>query len=252
MSESPTFLSNQRGMVNLRVLLLSIALSIVTTTLVMRHYVNRDLVASFHKLSYYDNQTWSKNRWWNIPTQQNPNDIWIIQEIISETKPDVIVETGTFFGGGSLLWAAVLGQIKPDGKVITIDIEDHTAQARTLPAAGQITFLLGSSTAPNIVDQVKNSLAGKRAMVILDSDHSRNHVLQELRLYSDFVQPGDYLIVQDTNINGHPVFVNDTSGPGPMEAVEQFLSEDDRFVQDRERERLLFTMHPGGYLKRVK
>jgi cephalosporin hydroxylase len=86
-------------------------------------------------------------------------------------------------------------------------------------------------------------------LVILDSDHRENHVSRELELYSELVKPGGYLIVQDTNINGHPVLPR--YGPGPMEAVQKFLADKGKSFQvDKTRERLLFTMHPSGYLQR--
>ena len=87
-------------------------------------------------------------------------------------------------------------------------------------------------------------------MVILDSDHEADHVYQELIAYSPFVQTGDYLIVEDTNINGHPVTRD--YGPGPMEALDQFLSENHEFMIDRRCERFLMTMNPRGYLRRAR
>ena len=87
-------------------------------------------------------------------------------------------------------------------------------------------------------------------MVILDSDHRKPHVLAELRAYAPLVTVGSYLIVQDTDVNGHPVLAG--FGPGPMEALVEFLQTDDRFRSDPAQERLLFTMHPKGYLERVK
>jgi cephalosporin hydroxylase len=88
-----------------------------------------------------------------------------------------------------------------------------------------------------------------RVLVILDSDHSRDHVLEEMRMYADLVTPDSYLIVEDTNVNGHPVFPE--FGPGPMEAVDAFLAERSDFIIDRSREKLLMTFNPGGYLKKA-
>jgi cephalosporin hydroxylase len=87
-------------------------------------------------------------------------------------------------------------------------------------------------------------------MVVLDSDHSEAHVLQEIRRYSPLVQVGDYLVVEDTNVNGHPAYPG--FGPGPMEAVEKFLAESSEFAVDARCERFLLTMNPRGYLKRVR
>lgn len=86
-------------------------------------------------------------------------------------------------------------------------------------------------------------------MVILDSDHHKEHVLKELRTYSRFVTLDSYLIVEDTNINGHPVYLD--FGPGPMEAVEEFLTENSQFFVDRTKEKLLLTFNPCGYLRRI-
>jgi cephalosporin hydroxylase len=205
----------------------------------------------FHEISYHNPRGWPSARWLGVATVQNPNDVWIHQEIISEIKPDFIVEAGTFLGGSAAIWAMVLAQVNPDGRVITIDIEDQVTAAKELPIVKQkVDFLVGSSTDPTIVGEVERRVKGKKVMVILDSDHRKEHVLAELRAYSRFVSIGSYLIVQDTNVNGHPVLKN--FGPGPWEAVEDFLKETDHYVIDREREKLLFTMHPGGYLKRVK
>jgi cephalosporin hydroxylase len=87
-------------------------------------------------------------------------------------------------------------------------------------------------------------------MLILDSDHSRDHVLAELKAYSPLVSVDSYVLVQDTNVNGHPVYVS--HGPGPMEAVLEFTGGDDRFAIDRQQERFLFTLHPKGCLRRVR
>ncbi len=114
-----------------------------------------------------------------------------------------------------------------------------------------VDFLLGSSVAPEIVEAVRKRVEGKKVMITLDSDHHKDHVLKELFAYSPFVQVGGYMIVQDTNLSGHPVKQATFSGPGPMEAVDEFLAADKHFEPDQRRERLLFTFCPRGFLKRV-
>lgn len=213
---------------------------------------DQEVIDRFHQLFYtHLTSHWESHDWLGVPALQNPNDAWVTQQIIFELKPDFIVETGTAKGGSAALWATVLEQVQPAGRVISIDIEDNAQQARKLPIVREkVDFIIGSSTSPEIVADVTARVIGRRVLVILDSDHSKRHVLGELKAYAPLVEVGSYLIVQDTNINGHPVF--EDFGPGPMEAVDEFLAENDRFRPDRQRERLLFTMHPKGYLKRVR
>jgi len=210
----------------------------------------RDVVDNFHQLWYMNRKTWMKNKWLGVQTRQNPMDIWITQEIIAETKPDFIVETGTFYGGSALVWATILQHVNRKGRVITVDITDLTQEAKKLSLwKEKVDFFLGSSVAPEVLSAVRKRVEGKKVLVILDSDHHKDHVLKELFAYSPFVQVGGYIIVQDTNTNGHPVIPG--WGPGPMEAVEEFLAVDKHFESDLGRERLLLTFCPLGFLKRV-
>jgi cephalosporin hydroxylase len=101
-----------------------------------------------------------------------------------------------------------------------------------------------------MVAQVRETVGSQRAMVVLDSDHRAVHVYQEMTAYSPLVQLGDYLIVEDTNVNGHPAYAD--FGPGPMEAADKFLSENDEFMVDTSCERFLMTLNPKGYLRRTK
>jgi cephalosporin hydroxylase len=145
----------------------------------------------------------------------------------------------------------MLQHLNSAARVVTIDIEDKCDQSRTFPVFKErVEFLLGSSTSEEIVSQVQRLAAGKKTLVILDSLHEKDHVLAELKLYAPLVSPGSYLLVQDTNINGNPVLPN--FGPGPMEALDEFLETElaAPFTVDVERERLFFTMHPRGYLKK--
>ncbi|MBF8253859.1 MAG: Cephalosporin hydroxylase [Deltaproteobacteria bacterium] len=228
----------------------------LTATVILEElgYMNRpsrqEVVDRFHKL-FYDSQIWVTTKWLGVPTAQNPNDAWIHQEIIAQVKPDFIVETGTWHGGSAALWATILQQVNPDGLVITLDINDNVSAAKQLPIVkDKVEFLLGSSVDPAIVAAVTKRVQGKKVLVILDSDHHKNHVLAEMKAYAPLVSKDSYMIVQDTNANGHPVLAN--FGPGPMEAVDEFLATNDQFRPDREAERLMFTMHPKGYLKRIK
>lgn len=209
------------------------------------------VVDRYAELFYAKQGTWQQRQWLGVRAMQNPNDAWMQQEIIVETKPDFVIEAGTASGGGALFWAMVLREVNPDGRVITIDIQDLSQAARERPLwKERVEFVHGSSTDPAIVSSITERVRGKRVLVILDSDHRYPHVLAELKAYAPLVQPGGYMVVQDSNVNGHPV--RPDFGPGPMEAIEAFLADDDRFVSDRARESLLHTMHPRGYLKRVR
>jgi cephalosporin hydroxylase len=228
----------------------------LTATVILEEmgYMNRpsaqEVIDRFHKF-FYDSEVWKSTKWLGIPTAQNPNDAWIHQELIVRVKPDFIVETGTWNGGSAALWATILQQVNPQGRVITIDVKNFVSAAKNLPIVKEkVEFLIGSSIDPTIVVKVEERVKGKTVMVILDSDHSKGHVLAEMKAYAPMVSKDSYLIVQDSNVNGHPVLAN--FGPGPMEAITEFLATNDQFRPDTDAERLLFTMHPKGYLKRVK
>lgn len=217
---------------------------------VREQLTDAEIVNRYAQIHYDSATTWKQNRWLGILTQQNPDDVWITQEIITELRPDVILETGTLNGGSAAMWATILVQVNPQGRVISVDIEDRVTTAKDLPIVRErVEYLIGSSTAPEILEKIRERVQDKRVLVILDSDHSRDHVLKELEVYSPFVEVGGYLIVQDSNVNGHPV--HPAFGPGPMEAIEAFLESNHDFEVDRSRERLLHTMHPKGYLRRV-
>jgi len=202
---------------------------------------------AFHKLLYNSlEQTWRANQWLGTPIEKNPLDLWIFQEIIYQVKPDVIVEAGTWKGGSALYMANLLDLLH-QGKLITIDIEEQPNR----PVHPRIQYLLGSSTAPEIVAIVKSGIGPKdKVMVVLDSDHRKEHVLKELLIYSKLVTKGSYLILEDTNVNGHPVYPE--FGPGPMEALQEYLKDHSDLEIDKSRERLFVTFNPSGYLRKVK
>jgi cephalosporin hydroxylase len=136
-------------------------------------------------------------------------------------------------------------------KVITIDIEDYCSETAKLPLwKKRVEFMHGSSTDPEIVARIGQRVQGKNVLVDLDSDHRRDHVFKEMMSYAPMVNPGNYLVVEDTNVDGVPVLPN--YGPGPMAAVHDFLKTDlgKTFIQDVRRESMIFTFFPGGWLKK--
>ena len=207
----------------------------------------RRLVDEFHDLYY---RRWRGGgdtinlSWFGYLLWKCPLDLWMYQELLVKTKPDFVVETGTFAGGSALYLATVLDLIGK-GQVISIDVKPRDQR----PEHSRVSYMTGSSIDVAVVEEVKARVGTARAMVILDSDHQAEHVYQELLAYSPLVQPGDYLIIEDTNVNGHPTF--QAYGPGPMEALDRFLAETDEFQVDEGCNRFLMTLNPRGYLKRV-
>ena len=198
--------------------------------------------------AYYDGALFGETRadthWLGVRTDKNPLDLWIYQELLHELRPDLIVETGTAFGGSALYLASIC-DLLDHGKVVTVDIIEQEGR----PQHPRLEYVTGSSIAPEIVEDVKRRIEpGGTAMVVLDSNHKRDHVLEELRLYAPLVTPGSYIVVEDTILNGHPV--SPEFGPGPMEAVDAFLAETDEFEVDRRREKLYLTFNRKGYLRR--
>ena len=206
---------------------------------------DRRVARQFHRLFYRSGvDTWSNTRWLGTAAQKCAFDLWVYQEILHEHRPAVIVECGTAEGGSAFFLASICDLLE-HGSVITIDIEEYPNR----PQHPRITYLHGSSTDAEVFRQVEEQVGGlEPVMVILDSNHERDHVLDELRLYSRVVSPGNYLIVEDSNVNGHPVVPE--FGPGPSEAVDQFLRESDEFEVDRECEKFFLTFNPGGYLRK--
>lgn len=205
-----------------------------------RHVVDR-----FHRLYYHStDRTWKDTYYRGVTIWKCPLDLWLYQEMLHDLRPDLIVETGTAFGG-SAYYLADLCDTLGTGRVVTIDIQAQPGR----PQHDRLSYVTASSIDPAVLTQVRAAATGT-TLVILDSDHREPHVLAELRAYADLVSVGSYLVVEDTNVNGHPAYPE--FGPGPMEAVEAFLAEDDRFVIDAGKEKFFMTFNPRGYLRKIK
>lgn len=213
-----------------------------------RPAVSRLIAREFHKVYYYSRNTWLNNTYWfDTKVMKCPFDLWVYQELLHELKPDWIIECGTAQAGSALYFAS-LCELMGHGRIVTIDIKK--LEARNTPPHPRITYLAGSTVDPKIVAQVQTIITGsKTVLVVLDSDHSTPHVLDELRIYHGLVTPGSYLVVEDTNIGGHPV--GNPRKNGPMEAVARFLGETDAFEADRSREKFMVSFNTGGWLRKV-
>jgi cephalosporin hydroxylase len=201
-----------------------------------------DTIREFNRL-YWDSRAWQKTYWLGQYVLKYPTDMVAYQEILWETRPEILIECGTYAGGSAWFFASIMDAIGC-GVVLTIDPHDKPPR----PSHNRISYHQGSSTDAATSQLIKQWAGSRRAMVVLDSDHSRHHVLRELEIYAPLVSPGCYLVVEDTNIGGHPAFPD--HGPGPHEALAEWLPHHPEFEPDTYRERFLLTANPGGWLKR--
>ena len=206
--------------------------------------LDRAAVSRAHDV-LYRSDAWTDATWLGAQALKNPLDLWVYQEIMAETRPELVVETGTYRGGSAFFLASICDLLGA-GEVLSLDIEPVRDD---YPEHARITYFGGrSSTDPEVVAEVRARAEGKRTLVILDSDHSRAHVEAELAEYAPLVPVGGYVIVEDSNIGQ----IREDLLPGPLEAIEAFLGRTDAFEIDRSREKFLITFNPSGYLRRVR
>jgi cephalosporin hydroxylase len=197
--------------------------------------------------------------WLGRPVIQVPEDLVVLQEIVWRVAPDVIVETGVAHGGSLIFSSSLLELMGGERRrVIGIELElrpHNRAALEAHPLFRRIELVDGSSTDPEIFALVRDQIEpDERVLVILDSNHTHDHVLRELELYSTLVAAGSYVVVFDTVIESMPAdsWPNRPWGPGnnPHTAVSEFLVRNDRFERDEAVERkLTLSVAPGGYLR---
>ena len=223
-------------------------------TAVRAHYLYQPTGSEceeYHKW-YYNTSVWKKATWLGVDCWKSVSDMWNYQEILFELKPSLVIEFGTYHGGSALFFASVMRQIGEPFKVLSVDVY----HGRLDPAARcdpDILFVESRSTVPAIAERIqrlKSEFPGK-IFAILDSDHSMNHVLAEMKLLRPLLSAGDYLLVEDSMLNGHPVLPG--WGPGPYEAIEAYEHEfPNDYTHDVARENKFgWTQAPNGYLIRT-
>ncbi|MFH0132307.1 cephalosporin hydroxylase family protein [Variovorax sp. VaC1] len=204
--------------------------------------------------------------WMGRPIIQYPQDVMAMQEIIWRVQPDLIIETGIAHGG-SLIFSAAMLELNAacggpaDAKVLglDIDIRAHNRQAIEVhPMSRRISMIEGSSTAPEVIEQVRQFASGRKSVLVcLDSNHTHAHVLAELEAYAPLATVGSYCVVFDTIVEDLPkeMYPNRPWGPGdnPKTAVHEYLKTHPEFEIDRAVDnKLMISVAPDGYLKRVR
>jgi cephalosporin hydroxylase len=177
--------------------------------------------------------------------------MWNYQEILYSLQPSLVIEFGTRYGGSALFFAAVMRQIGHRFRLLSVDIDAETVEER-IRREPEIELLNMSSLDSRVSERIaalRSEFAGP-VFVILDSDHSKAHVKAEMMLLKPLLVSGDYMIVEDSNVNGHPVYPS--HGPGPFEAVREYFREypgDYRYDTVREA-KFGFTFATRGFLIR--
>ena len=196
--------------------------------------------------------------WLGIPVIQTPQDLILMQELIFKVQPDVIIETGIAHGGSLIYYASVM-ELLNKGSVIGVDIEIREHNRKVIeahPLFKRIEMIEGDSVAEETFQEVKRRVtADSNVIVCLDSNHTKAHVLKELQLYQQFVKPGGYIVVFDTNTSKmaelgacDKKYIDNS----PREAVDEFLVQNDNFEIDKNYNKLHISYNPDGYLRRIK
>lgn len=224
-----------------------------------------EIASSFTRASFEPKYSYNFS-WLGRPIIQYPQDMIAMQELIWSIQPDLIIETGIAHGGSLIFSASMLelnaicgGAQDAEVLAVDIDIRQHNREAIEVhPMSKRISMIQGSSIDPEIIERVKTKAADKqKILVFLDSNHTHNHVLAELEAYAPLTSVDSYCVVFDTLVEDLPadMFGNRPWGPGdnPKTAVREYLNTHSEFEIDRSiQHKLLITVAPDGYLKRVR
>jgi len=208
--------------------------------------------------SMWNASLWKQVRWLGVPVLQWPTDLILMQELIAELRPRMIVETGLYLGGTAVYYASLLHLLGIEGRVISIDIEIHPEARRNIdgsPYRDRIRLIEGDSKSDAVHAELQRQLAGEsNVLVCLDSDHSYAHTLGDLRAFAGYIPVGGYMVLFDTicedladTPNGDPAWKQDN----PMAALRQFLGENPNFSTDPRFGKYLVSFAPQGFLKRT-
>jgi cephalosporin hydroxylase len=205
----------------------------------------------YYHLWYYNSLVWQQTTWMGVVTHKFPTDMWNYQEILVSLQPALLIEFGTCHGGSALFFSSVMQQIGRPYVVVSVDITASRISEKT-KADPNIRLLTMSSASPEARESIKilrQNYPGP-AFAILDSDHSKQHVLAEMVNLRDILVAGDYVVVEDSNVNGHPVLRS--FGPGPYEAIQEYFR---MFPHDYEHDfareqKFGVSAAPNGFLRR--
>jgi cephalosporin hydroxylase len=210
------------------------------------------LAKRYYHLWYYNTGVWQQTTWMGVQTYKSPMDMWNYQEILVSLQPSIVIEFGTWHGGSALFFSTVMRQIGRPHVIVSVDITASRISEKTKsdPNIRLFTMSSASAEAQEAIHALRLDFPGP-AFAILDSDHSKQHVLAEMMNLRDVLVTGDYLVVEDSNINGHPVL--SSFGAGPYEAIQEYLRMfPGDYAHDVDRERKFgFSFATDGFLRRL-
>ena len=214
-------------------------------------FLDRWAVDRFHR-RWYGAETWKRMTFLGVPVMKWPGDLWNYQEILTDLRPALVVEFGTYRGGSALYFAETMRALALPPRVLTVDVDPEKVH-ESVRARPEIERMTCSSVDPAVARRIAALRAERPGPVfaILDGDHRRDHVLAEMETLRPVLVRGDVLVVEDGNVNGHPVLPE--FGPGPLEAVRAYVAAHPAdYARDVAREtKFGFTFAPEGYLRRL-